>query len=210
MAITKTKLDESRFFLQQMEANRYQHPNFEYHLSAFISSARSVLWVMQHEFADVPGWRAWYESKKPGSGDVEFLNGLNQLRVRTVKLGTPEVHYLMEIVIPKASMTRDLETFLAGHHVGQKVEITLKPGLESTRSTVTGKSASFLGRLDSVFPSVQEFPDCDVVEICTRYLSWLSDLVCECETTFSPNPTLNPTGDSAPARSRSLRRGPAG
>jgi hypothetical protein len=185
MAVTKTKLDEARFFLQEMDVNCYQHPTFAYHLSAFISSARSVLWVMQHEFGAVPGWRAWYESKNPGSDVAEFLRGLNQLRVRTVKLGTPEVHYLVEFSIPKTSMTRDLETFLAGFHAGQQVKLSIQPGLEESRSTVTGKSASITCNLGEVFPTVQEFPDCSVLVICTRYLSWLSDLVCECETRFA-------------------------
>src|SRR5213083_573508 len=126
MGATKKKLDEARFFLLEMEANCFKHPTFDYYLSAFISASRSVLWVMQHEFANAVGWRPWYDSKTPDSEEASLLDGLNQLRLRAVKMETPEVQYQLGIRIPKTGVTRELEEFMETHS-GQQVYVTFKP-----------------------------------------------------------------------------------
>ena len=52
---TKHKLEEAKFFLEQLRANYGKLKKFDYFLSAFISSARSVTWVMRNEYSSVPG-----------------------------------------------------------------------------------------------------------------------------------------------------------
>lgn len=183
MGATKKKLDEAQFFFQEMEANYLDHPTFDYYLSAFISAARSVLWVMQHEFGDAVGWRAWYDSKTPDSEVAALLDGLNQLRVRTVKLKPSEVRYQLEIKIPKPGVTRELEEFFETHPE-RKVSVTFESADAQTETIVGAQQASFLGKVESLCPVVAEFPGSNILDICRRYVSWLSDLVCECETRF--------------------------
>jgi hypothetical protein len=85
---TREKLEEAKFFLEQLEAD-YKSARFQYYLSAYISAARSVTWVMRHEYNDVVGWEEWF-SKKP---EEPFLKQTNALRVQAVKKGSPELHF---------------------------------------------------------------------------------------------------------------------
>ncbi len=58
--LTQFKLDEARFFLDHLAPNYGKERKFDFFLSAFISAARSVTWVMKAEYADVEGWAAWF------------------------------------------------------------------------------------------------------------------------------------------------------
>jgi hypothetical protein len=183
MGATKKKLDEAQFFFQEMEANCFKHPTFDYYLSAFISAARSVLWVMRNEFDGAVEWRAWYDSKTPDSEVAALLDGLNQLRVRTVKLKSSEVRYQLEIKIPKPGVTRELVEFFETHPE-RKMSVTFESVDVQTETIVSAQQASFPCKVESLFPVVSEFPDTNIMDICRHYVSWLSDLVCECETRF--------------------------
>lgn len=56
---TRHKLNEADFFLCELERNYLNYPDFEYFLSAFISSARAVLWIMESEYNSIKAWRTW-------------------------------------------------------------------------------------------------------------------------------------------------------
>jgi hypothetical protein len=47
---TGFKLEEARFFLAHLEKHWRHVPQYEFYLSAFISAARSVTWVMRYEY----------------------------------------------------------------------------------------------------------------------------------------------------------------
>jgi hypothetical protein len=59
MTGTKLKVNEAKFFLEKMKESFQKQPDFDYYLSAFISSSRSVLWVMRCEFSKIHGWEEW-------------------------------------------------------------------------------------------------------------------------------------------------------
>ena len=77
MSRTRAKLNEARFFLGELERTYYEYverlellsknnpepPVCQYYLSAFISSARSVMWVMRSEYQNLGGWEEWYQSR---------------------------------------------------------------------------------------------------------------------------------------------------
>jgi hypothetical protein len=100
---SKAKLDEARFFLSHLQAYRSaatsgnpRKPNpepFAYYLSAFISAARSVTWVLQAEQKEkydawLAGWedrrRGW--AKDHGVDDIDsWLKLTNDMRLEAVK-----------------------------------------------------------------------------------------------------------------------------
>ena len=53
---TKLKLKEALFFLQKMETHVDIEPDFDFYLNAFVSSSRSVKWIMNKEYSKVEGW----------------------------------------------------------------------------------------------------------------------------------------------------------
>ena len=114
---TRGKPEEARFFLSELERTYYEHveelerlapgnhkpPVCQNYLSAFISSARSVMWVMRSECHAAEGWEEWYQSKKPGSEDEELLRTINAVRIRSEKQAPLNLGY--NIAFNDVSMT---------------------------------------------------------------------------------------------------------
>ena len=90
--LTKKKLREAKFFLQLLEqasqAFVLNDPeSFEFYLSAFLSAARSVTFVLQHEEKEkYDAWFPdWFESLVPEHG--ELLDFLKDKRNMVLKQG---------------------------------------------------------------------------------------------------------------------------
>ena len=84
---TEHKLGESLFFLSQLKKAHPFYQNFSFYLSAFISAARSVTWIMRSECKHIPGWEAWYDSKKISANDFALLGKLTAIRNESQKVG---------------------------------------------------------------------------------------------------------------------------
>src|SRR4030095_10628032 len=82
---TLRKLEEAHFFLGQLAPNYMKDRKFDFYLSAFISSARAVPWVMRSEYGKLVGWKSWYEGRKPSAQEARLLDGTNSLRTRLTK-----------------------------------------------------------------------------------------------------------------------------
>lgn len=70
--VTQKKLREARFFAEMLgkmnrQPVRNEPEQFEYYLSAFLSAARAVTWVLQHEEKDkYDAWSiSWFNSRSP-------------------------------------------------------------------------------------------------------------------------------------------------
>src|SRR4051812_42099977 len=93
---TRHKLEETRFFLGQLEEHCYDKLKahliddnaaviFPYYLSAFISAARSVTWIMRSEYGAFDGWEVWWKSQAPEASMAELLQLFTRLRNRSQK-----------------------------------------------------------------------------------------------------------------------------
>jgi hypothetical protein len=73
------KVHEAHYFIHQLIENyHYPHP-FRYYLSAFLSAARSITWMLQKELAGRDGFRVWYgprQERMKADDDLAFLNSL--------------------------------------------------------------------------------------------------------------------------------------
>ena len=87
---TQDKLAEARFFLGQLRAEaarvvRPDPPAFGHYLSAFISAARSVPWVLQNEAKEKYGaWKPKWEAGLTNE-ERELLKFTNERRLDEVK-----------------------------------------------------------------------------------------------------------------------------
>jgi hypothetical protein len=52
---TRFKLEEARFFHAHLEKHWRHLSHVDFYLSAFVSAARSVTWVMRYEYGQRPG-----------------------------------------------------------------------------------------------------------------------------------------------------------
>jgi hypothetical protein len=74
MSDTQYKLEESKYFLDRTRENVNNPKYFSFNLSAFLSSSRSVTWVMQKEFSGNE-FDEWYKEKQKQMGlEFDFFN----------------------------------------------------------------------------------------------------------------------------------------
>ena len=186
MSRTRRKFDEANFFCERMEEQRFSHPQFDYYLSAFISAARSALWVMRSEYHLVPGWEGWYQTKQASPVEEAFLRKVNHVRVRSEKTHPIEAHIAVVISIPLERVTPELKERLESA-TGERVWLTVLPITEGGEITLPDDFIinAFVGTLDSVERHIDEFPGEDFVEVCRRYLRFPEEVITECETNYA-------------------------
>jgi hypothetical protein len=168
-----------------MEKHYHDDPAFDYVLSAFISAARSVTWVMKAEHVHLEQWTKWYASKAPSVDEAEFLKKINDLRVRAVKRATPATAVMVELSMPTECVTREVERYLRDS-VGRRMDVRLvgfqRDPVDHAGATVTGQGLTLTGaKLSAVYRAVEEFPEEDVLAVARRYYEWLAALLAEGE-----------------------------
>ncbi len=187
MTDTRTKLNEAQFFLGLMEKHYLEEPDFAFLLSAFVSAARSVLWVMRAEHSHVQGWQAWYDAKNAAPEEENLIDRINDLRVRTVKRATPGTNVMVELTFPRQHVTPEKEQFLSDH-IGKAMTVTLfRGGTPVAPSAAPGEAPGMSipgATLSALYRTVEEFPGEDVLAVARRYFLWLKAQVDKCEANF--------------------------
>lgn len=82
MTNTERKLGEAKYFLKQLTPDFVY---FDYILSAYLNAARSVTWIMRHEFNKVVGWEDWFKSCQISDKEKKLLNEINDFRILSAK-----------------------------------------------------------------------------------------------------------------------------
>ena len=187
MSSTKEKLEEAKFFLEQLERNYRNSPEVRYFLSAYISAARSVTWVMRSEYQDIPSWEEWYVSQAPDNNKAQFLKAINDLRVKSVKQGPTQFHYRVEFQIPAEKITKEIEEYFQKAQ-GKKLtgELRVAENIDAEKEIiVSGNKIEGLFIFERAYIEVDLFPDEDILDVCKRYYSMIEELVFTCEELFS-------------------------
>lgn len=184
MRRTRQKLEEAAYFLQRVEEHYFDALEDNgrpliYYVSAFISAARSVTWIMRSEYSRLPGWKTWYDVQRPSTHDLKLLRGFTDARNRSQKMEPLRVEVRL-FVSPKTGRTLDAS---GEAPIGS-------PKLERYRITIqevdppSGEPRSIEAMLDSIECGLPEFGEEDLLRACRRYLDLLSALVQECEQRF--------------------------
>jgi hypothetical protein len=187
MSHTKEKLEEARFFLEQLERNYRSSPEVRYFLSAYISAARSVTWVMRSEYQDILGWEEWYVSQAPDTDKAQFLKAINDLRVKSVKQGPMQIHYKVEFQIPVEKVTKEVEEYFQKSQ-GKRLsgEIIIAENKDAEKEIiVSGNRIEGQFIFERAYIEVDMFPDEDILDVCKEYYSMIERLVITCEELFS-------------------------
>ena len=80
-----TKLKEANYFLDKMRKVKANYEEFVFNLSAFISSARSVMQYMEAE-TKAKNNSSWYEKKMLGSDILRFFRSNRDLNIHVVPI----------------------------------------------------------------------------------------------------------------------------
>jgi hypothetical protein len=149
---------------------------FKFHLSAFLSAARSITLVMQKEYAHTARFESWYQRQQEEMRKDGLLTFFNNLRVTSfhIKQVQPRVQFF--------TSCEDLFSMPSGSTIvmGDKNE-----GAYLTNASVAEVAATDVAKIRAdqrwLF---DEKPDEDVITLCERYLSSMSTLVYECRENF--------------------------
>jgi len=176
---TKKKLEEAKYFLEQMQAYVEDPKKFVFNLSAFLSAARSVTFVMQSEFKSSPGFDDWYEDKKKEMANDKDFEFFNKLRVATIHKKPVVPHKKIKISISETIATSESITIRVIDKEGNVVsEQTVKSEPQknkpSQETEVTTKHSWYF----------EERPNDDLLELCNKYIQKIEKLVEECEKQF--------------------------
>jgi len=181
---SRAKLNEAKFFLQEMEDNHTKQPDFTYYFSAFISSARSVLWIMQNEYREIPEWRAWYKSQTVSSNDEAFLKAINRIRVRSEKQIPLQTTTSILLGINNELLDGELKPFLDKCNKVRIVVSTVPKGT-NVETIIDSTRLEFEAKIGEIKAVVEDFPDEDALLICKRYCQWLDSVVSQCDEFFA-------------------------
>ena len=178
---TQQKYDEAEYFLEMMKENIEDRQKFRYNLSAFVSAARSVTFVLQKEFSKNPEFDEWYSKKQMQMKRDNLFIFLKEKRNYVLKMeGTIDTRAEISetIDLPMApSVSFEATVIKADGTIENEKhsEPPAKPKLTS-KPNDTGETKWF-------FKDWSE-PDEDVVTLCERYIKKLKIIVEEAENKF--------------------------
>lgn len=180
---TKYKLEEAKFFLLLLEQNWRNFPHVDFFLSAFVSAARSVTWVMRAEYGNSAGWAEWFDARKPSSQTRDLLKRMNDVRVRATKSEPLRTQTSATVNIPPDEVTPELLELLRS---GAKQRLRLEPTDPTNTEALLMLGDRILSkvRIETATHELPEFEGMDARVICRRYLEELDALLLECEVRF--------------------------
>jgi hypothetical protein len=188
MSRTRQKLDEAAYFLEKVREHYFDVLADEgrplvYYVSAFVSAARSVAWVMRSEYGRSNGWEAWYRAREPALEDRPLLRQFAEIRNRSQKAQPLRIAIRLHASpVGEAPPT-------AEERPAQR-----SPKLQQYRITITAQdppsreARSMEARLDAIECSLPELGEDDLLYCCSRYLELLKELVEECQARFPNTP----------------------
>ena len=187
MGRTRHKLDEAAFFLEKVREHYFdvldedgQGRPFLYYLSAFVSAARSVAWVMRSEYSRAESWEFWYQSRQPELEDRALLRQFAAIRNRSEKADPLRIAIRLNLSLATEPSPKEGEPSTVRH-----------PKLQQYRVTITevdppsGEPRSLEASIDTLECALPELGDDDVLRCCSRYFDLLGRLVEDCESRFS-------------------------
>jgi len=172
MTNTRDKLNEAKYFLEEMRRVSSDPTKFRYELMAFLAASRSITQIMQKEFSGKTGFIDWYVQKQGEMGDNPILKYLH--RQRTISYHEhPVLQYPISI------------TEQSTNSMGTRVVLT---GTGSSIDLSSGLVT--LPMIPPTVPVTYYFDDIssedkDVIAICQEAVNALETIVIECETKFS-------------------------
>lgn len=182
MTRTRHKLNEARFFLDKMDEHYFDHvqhmfdeqplshPVFGYFLSAFLSAARSVTWVMKHEYKRIPGWEQWYTNETATEQQQDLMKLFTNLRNRTQKEETLPLAHSIWLGDENDSPERDPRI--------PRLQVTISPVDDESND------AKYHGEITALLWTMDELDGEDLLPSCKQYFELLASLVKACEQRF--------------------------
>lgn len=167
---TRDKLNEAGFFLCKMSGAADDRDAFRFNLSAFLSAARSVTWVMQKQYAHSQSFSEWLTKKQAEMSANGLMQYFVEQRNQVTKQRAITSSFPVNIYFDQEENKALSIYFIDG----------------------TGKTAQPLNidRVPMNAPGClyyfKDFPEKDAVSLCQDYLNEVERIVSDWESRF-PN-----------------------
>jgi hypothetical protein len=107
--IVADKVAEADFFLERLQGAVGHIPDFGFFVSAFVSAARSVTFVLQAVMSHYPGFDSWYPSRQSRLQQSNLARFFVELRNHALKVG--------DLPISQGGVMRDGRVELYSHFI---------------------------------------------------------------------------------------------
>lgn len=172
------KLDEAKYFLEQMKINVTDKQVFLYNLSAFLSSSRSITWVLQKEYSENPKFKKWYEEKKKEMEKDKLLRFFIEKRNYVIKESPIEPKGMTFIrVVEQMTVEESITVSQKMPNGSQKVLFQTPKSEEKAKPKQPEAKIEFRWFFD-------EYPDKDIITLCENYYKKLEDILKEAKSTI--------------------------
>lgn len=174
---------EANFFLEKLKEDCSSN-HFDFYLSAFISAARSVTFMMQKEYKYHDGWQQWYQTKLSEDVFVKSLfKRFNDMRTKTIHTETIATAGFAGAIIPGDVLTEEVKDFIKQME-GEKIEMILERSNDRTESAKIEEGKLVVNGKMTLIRFASEFPEIDILGACYLYYEILESWVIECENRF--------------------------
>jgi len=171
MTNTRDKLNEAKYFLEEMKRVSSDPDKFRYELTAFLAASRSITQIMQKEFSEKTGFPDWYAKKQKEMESNSTLRYLHRQRAITYH-ERPVLSYPIRVT-DQISDSTGMQVVLMG--TGSNVS--------SFSSYIDFPTIQPITKIRYYFDDIPE-KEKDVITICQEALNALETIVIECETKF--------------------------
>ena len=174
------KVQEARYFLNQLSNLVAKHDEFRFNLSAFLSAARSNIQILRDKYLSKPRFQAWYDNTMSD----DLLRFFRDTRDVSVHEGL-------------VSLNKEIE-----EGVVERIDyIEESGGTYTVRASATGEASEYFRPIVAIpmdsklhirtnfYWKFDDFPDDidhknDVIDLCNKYLERIEKLITDANDTF--------------------------
>lgn len=162
------KLKEAKYFFNRMRAVTDEPESFHFELSAFLSSARSILQYGNEEAKTKSGGQAWYDRQVSGNNILKHFKDKRDINIHTepVKANRQVSVTLTEHMHISESLRIEIQREDGSVEVREHIEPSPVPESKPDDSTITIKY---------VFSDWSGTED--VIELCEKYINALEAFI---------------------------------
>ena len=183
MLKAQNKLKEAKFFLEKMRESHSGSEEFDYYLNAFISSCRSIQWVLSSQFNKNNSLKEWLHNQQP-FGEELLLKLTNDLRIRSTKKESVTSARIAFLAInptdlshlPKEEFNRLKEAFETEDFSGIEIQFHYEDEGYSLENPPDGRVFVPISQSKAI-REVPEFPNEDILEVADKYCVAMESLV---------------------------------
>ena len=179
---TENKLEEAKYFFNQIKNSLNNPQILGFNLSAFITAARTVTWFMQKEYSANPKFKTWYEAKQKEMKEDSVCKFFHNLRTANIHTKSPETNREVSVSIAESVPVSDsisVKVIRAGKVIQESSSKETEINNSSSMNHNTNTKNSIPHNNVTIKIFFREKSEEDGISLCESYLSKVVKIVNE-------------------------------